>query len=674
MTKPVPYIKIRQANIKSLSHFDVDIAHRAVTLITGPSGSGKSSLAIDCLTRHSQNLLNELFGLSGCASEHQETATFNLEGATLPCFNLSQIFRVNLDKEYLFEIFGLSGHLQALLHSAELPCPSCHFTLPQRTSGTESLWELGLKRFSEQLVAVTLSLELSGRGTLHERFDRATTASQLGQFRKIFLAGQIYDLDDSESAQVEPGLNSVELVLDRFRLSPETKERFLSALALIENQSGSVKLQALTGALESFPLSLKQSLSCPACGYVFELLQGFPEWQRLQLLDLIKLHKQATGKLATELNALKFGNQKFMEFLVQPFKDLNCAASGLDSDPQLQTFLATLNSFGLDHYTLITEIEALSLSDLQHLTFCLIDLQNLTEALLILDAELLHRPAADKLLQKQLQQLAAGSNTIILLNQSLLPALETDAQIDLSGNSRATHSLTKSPEVLTAPSARLTYKNVAEAATSWRALHALGAASLQECAESSAFHLKRYSVINAYHLSQSSKTLAVYLDLLPDLAALLARSTSARMSGLKAEDFYQTGVKNRGLTQHASNTAYTWKGQTLEQLTSLTVQQALEHFRHLKGPGRILQALEQIGLSYLPLNRSFDDLSSGEKFKVELLHSTLQFKSGSHLILNLPEIFLSPTDLNKVENFLQAYCSQGNAVTVLSYTAASTRQ
>ncbi len=109
---------------------------------------------------------------------------------------------------------------------------------------------------------------------------------------------------------------------------------------------------------------------------------------------------------------------------------------------------------------------------------------------------------------------------------------------------------------------------------------------------------------------------------------------------------------------------YTFQGKNIEEVMSLTIDQALEWFTQpkIRGP---LSALQEVGLGYMTLGQPTSTLSGGETQRLKLA-SELQ-KSGNIYVLDEPTTGLHSRDVARLLELLRRLVDQGNTVVVVEH-------
>ena len=112
-----------------------------------------------------------------------------------------------------------------------------------------------------------------------------------------------------------------------------------------------------------------------------------------------------------------------------------------------------------------------------------------------------------------------------------------------------------------------------------------------------------------------------------------------------------------------------YKGKTIADVLEMTVEDATEFFSAIPAIYRRLQALMDVGLSYIRLGQSAPTLSGGEAQRVKLARELAKRDTGQTLyILDEPTTGLHFHDIDKLLNILHALRDKGNTIVAVSYT------
>ncbi len=218
-------IRLRGVRQNNLRGFDLDIAHGQMTVITGVSGSGKSSLAFDTLFAEGQRRYVEC--LSSYARQFIERmdrpAVDDIAGI-LPAVALRQGRGLRSARSTVATLCDAGELFRALFAHASSPsCPKCGGSVARQPLAV--LADDLLQRYAGQRAVVTFALPVlsteSARGSL--------AALAQGGYHRAFEAGETVDL--AQLLTADRIGRAVEVVQDRMRLDAAERPRLLDSLA-----------------------------------------------------------------------------------------------------------------------------------------------------------------------------------------------------------------------------------------------------------------------------------------------------------------------------------------------------------------------------------------------------------------------------------------------------------
>lgn len=217
-----PLIRLRGVRQNNLKDFDLDLPLRRLIVITGPSGSGKSSLAFDTLFAEGQRRYIETFSpYARQFFDRMDKPQVDHVDGIPPAIAIEQRNTVRTTRSTVGTVTEIGDYLKLLWpHVAELHCRSCDRLV--RIDTPSRIWE-SLPPSGEAWI--TFDLLLSAKLTLRESL--ALVGRQ--GYRRLWLDGQAVRLDAAEAhlAGAQPTILTV--VQDRIRLAPSQRARFAEA-------------------------------------------------------------------------------------------------------------------------------------------------------------------------------------------------------------------------------------------------------------------------------------------------------------------------------------------------------------------------------------------------------------------------------------------------------------
>ena len=256
------YIKIKGANEHNLKNIDIDIPRDELVVITGISGSGKSSLAFDTIYAEGQRRYME--SLSSYARQFlgqmDKPDVESIEGLS-PAISIDQKGRNHNPRSTVGTVTEIYDYLRLLYARAGTPhCPSCGKEIFRQSIDQMVDQVMGLEIGTKILVLAPVVRGKKGR---HEKV--LDSAKRSGYVR-VRIDGNMYEL--SENIELDKNIkHSIEIVIDRLVIKEGLQERLTdsmeTALSLAE---GLAYVEAVGGA--SFTFS--QNFACPDCGISIE--------------------------------------------------------------------------------------------------------------------------------------------------------------------------------------------------------------------------------------------------------------------------------------------------------------------------------------------------------------------------------------------------------------------
>ncbi len=247
-------IRIRGARQHNLKNLDLDLPRRALTVITGPSGSGKSSLALDTLFAEGQRRYVE--SLSTYAKQfldRMEKPDVDLIEGIAPAVAIEQKNPTKSSRSTVGTATEVQDYLRLLwARVGRTHCPECGREVrPDTVSGAV---DRTLELPGGERIMVTFPLALSERVT-HELVVENLKA--MG-FLRVLADGQTVDLGTGDAADPDVlGVNLTDaeelmVVVDRLKASPEVRDRLADSLgtAFAEGEGEALVVTADGGRLE----------------------------------------------------------------------------------------------------------------------------------------------------------------------------------------------------------------------------------------------------------------------------------------------------------------------------------------------------------------------------------------------------------------------------------------
>ena len=261
MTKK-QYIRIRGANEHNLKNISVDIPRDQFVVLTGLSGSGKSSLAFDTIYAEGQRRYME--SLSSYARQFlgqmEKPDVESIEGLS-PAISIDQKSTNRNPRSTVGTVTEIYDYFRLLYARIGIPhCPKCGREIKKQTVDqmVDQIMTLP-ERSKIQLLAPVVR----GRKGRHEKvLDQAKRSG----FVRVRVDGSLYEL--SEEISLDKNIkHNIEIVVDRLVVKPGIEKRLTDSIETAMQLSEGLMLVDIT---DGETLTFSQSFSCPDCGISIE--------------------------------------------------------------------------------------------------------------------------------------------------------------------------------------------------------------------------------------------------------------------------------------------------------------------------------------------------------------------------------------------------------------------
>ena len=259
---PKQYIKIRGANEHNLKNISVDIPRNELVVLTGLSGSGKSSLAFDTIYAEGQRRYME--SLSSYARQFlgqmEKPDVESIEGLS-PAISIDQKSTNRNPRSTVGTVTEIYDYMRLLYARIGIPhCPKCGREIKKQTVDqmVDQIMELP-ERTRIQLLAPMVR----GRKGRHEKV--LEQAKKSGYVR-VRIDGNLHEL--TEEIQLEKNIkHNIEIVVDRLVVKEGIEKRLADSIETVMKLSGGLMI---LDVFDGDPVNFSQSFSCPDCGISIE--------------------------------------------------------------------------------------------------------------------------------------------------------------------------------------------------------------------------------------------------------------------------------------------------------------------------------------------------------------------------------------------------------------------
>ena len=259
------YIKIRGANEHNLKNIDIDIPRDQLVVLTGLSGSGKSSLAFDTIYAEGQRRYME--SLSSYARQFlgqmEKPSVESIEGLS-PAISIDQKSTNRNPRSTVGTVTEIYDYFRLLYARIGIPhCPKCGKEIKKQTVDqmVDQILEL-----PEGTKIQLLAPVVRGRKGRHEKlFERAKKSGYV----RVRVDGNLYEL--SEDIVLDKNIkHNIEIIVDRLVVRPGIERRMTDS---IENVLALAEGLMIVDVIDGEPMNFSQSFSCPDCGISIEEIE-----------------------------------------------------------------------------------------------------------------------------------------------------------------------------------------------------------------------------------------------------------------------------------------------------------------------------------------------------------------------------------------------------------------
>ena len=252
------YIKIRGANEHNLKNIDLDIPRDELVVLTGLSGSGKSSLAFDTIYAEGQRRYME--SLSSYARQFlgqmEKPNVESIEGLP-PAISIDQKSTNRNPRSTVGTVTEIYDYFRLLYARVGIPhCPRCGREIRKQTVDQMVDQIMALpERTRIQLLAPVVR---GRKGTHAKLFERAKKSGYV----RVRVDGSMYEL--SEDIALDKNIkHNIEIVVDRLVVKPGIGQRLTDSVeSVLHLAEGLLVVDVIGGE----PMNFSQSFSCPDCG------------------------------------------------------------------------------------------------------------------------------------------------------------------------------------------------------------------------------------------------------------------------------------------------------------------------------------------------------------------------------------------------------------------------
>ncbi|MDK2925605.1 MAG: excinuclease subunit [Bacillota bacterium] len=258
------YIRVRGARQHNLKNINVDIPRNKLVVITGLSGSGKSSLAFDTIYAEGQRRYVE--SLSAYARQFlgqmDKPDVDSIEGLS-PAISIDQKAASHNPRSTVGTVTEIYDYLRLLFARIGRPfCPRCGEAIARQTVDQMVDQILALPEGTRFMVLAPL---VRGRKGEYQKLIEETKKNG---FVRMRIDGEVRDLNEEIKLEKNKK-HTLEVVVDRLSVRPGLRKRLADSLELAVGLAGGLVIVSVLGGEE---YTFSQNFACPKCGFSYEEL------------------------------------------------------------------------------------------------------------------------------------------------------------------------------------------------------------------------------------------------------------------------------------------------------------------------------------------------------------------------------------------------------------------
>lgn len=256
--QPRQFIKIRGANENNLKNLDVAIPRNELVVLTGLSGSGKSSLAFDTIYAEGQRRYME--SLSSYARQFlgqmEKPNVESIEGLS-PAISIDQKSTNRNPRSTVGTVTEIYDYFRLLYARIGIPhCPKCGREIKKQT--VDQMVDQIMKLPERTRIQLLAPVVRGRKGTHAKLLEQARKSGYV----RVQIDGSLYEL--SEEIRLDKNKkHNIEIVVDRLIVKEGIEKRLTDSIETVLNLAeGRLMVDTMDGNIQNF----SQSFACPDCG------------------------------------------------------------------------------------------------------------------------------------------------------------------------------------------------------------------------------------------------------------------------------------------------------------------------------------------------------------------------------------------------------------------------
>ena len=252
------YIKIRGATEHNLKCIDVDIPRDEFVVLTGLSGSGKSSLAFDTIYAEGQRRYME--SLSSYARQFlgqmEKPDVESIEGLP-PAISIDQKSTNRNPRSTVGTVTEIYDYFRLLYARIGIPhCPKCGRAIEKQT--IDQMVDAVMKLPERTRIQILAPVVRGRKGEHQKLFEKAKKSGYV----RVIVDGNMYEL--SEEIPMDKNIkHNIDIVVDRLVVKPGIEKRLTDSLENVFELTGG---NAIVDVVDGEPMNFSQNFACPDCG------------------------------------------------------------------------------------------------------------------------------------------------------------------------------------------------------------------------------------------------------------------------------------------------------------------------------------------------------------------------------------------------------------------------